>query len=432
MDNEAKKTVSYIKTCNLLIFFALLIQITLGIWGIATFPTKVNMIEGTTISLRTPIDTKVDSEVITVSRSTTTSFLKEVNTSSIDLTANEVGTGSIILNAFGIPVKTAELNVIPEIELIPCGLTVGVTIDMEGVMVLGDGYINTADGKTVKPSDDKLKSGDVILEVNAENVSDKNHLMELIEKAADEYQKSQEEEFEINFLIERLGQEFEVSVNPAMSVTDGKYKIGCWVRDSTKGIGTITYVDPATGVFAALGHGILDVDTKKLMNVQTGKVTKSNIVSVKQGKKGSPGELIGQTDGEYLGEITNNTNIGIYGDLANKNDPIFSGEPMKIAMKDEMTKGYATILANIEGTTVEEFDIEIESVNLHNADNTKGIVIKITDERLISVANGIVQGMSGSPILQNGKIVGAVTHVFVNEPTRGYGIFIENMLQDLE
>jgi len=202
------------------------------------------------------------------------------------------------------------------------------------------------------------------------------------------------------------------------------------VRDSTQVIGTITYLDPNTGKFAALGHGILDVDTRKLMTVRYGDVMKTEIKSVKKGKKGLPGELIGdiKTD-EVIGQVRLNNEYGLYGKLDNPNSWSSLGSPVKIGLQNEVEEGPAVIISNVDGITAKEYDIYIESINKNSQDDSKGMVIRITDEELLEKTNGIVQGMSGSPIIQNNKLVGAVTHVFVQDPSKGYGIFIEKMLQ---
>jgi stage IV sporulation protein B len=204
-----------------------------------------------------------------------------------------------------------------------------------------------------------------------------------------------------------------------------------WVRDSTKGIGTLTFFNPDTGEFGALGHGILDVDTKMLLSVRSGNIMPSTVTSVTRGARGVPGELEGAVDiSTSLGTITTNCNGGIFGELSPETAAEFSHLPRyPIARRAQITEGPATILTNVSGTEVREYDILIEAVNLTAADETKGIVIRITDPELLEITGGIVQGMSGSPILQNGRLIGAITHVFVQDPTKGYAIFIESMLQ---
>jgi stage IV sporulation protein B len=214
---------------------------------------------------------------------------------------------------------------------------------------------------------------------------------------------------------------------------DGINRIGVWVRDSTKGIGTITYYDPSSGIFGALGHGIMDVDTKQLMSVKSGWIMSSKVTSIKKGMKGTPGELEGAVEKEkVVGQIKANTPCGIYGTADPSLTGAFKRGLVKVATQSLIREGPAVVLTNVSSNEVEEYEIEIESINRFAADETKGMVIRITDPQLLKLTNGIVQGMSGSPILQNGRLVGAVTHVFVQDPTKGYAIFIENMLKNAE
>ncbi len=305
-------------------------------------------------------------------------------------------------------------------EVIPMGITIGVRISTDGIMVLGTGYVNGKDGVAHKPSEGILQAGDLILSVNGKELHTKEELVNEIESEMEE----------IYLKIKREEEIIELNVRPIEAVEDGKQKIGVWVRDSTQGIGTITYLDPNTGKFAALGHGILDVDTRKLMTVRYGDVMKTEIKSVKKGKKGLPGELLGdiKTDA-VIGQVRLNNEYGLYGKLDNPNSWSSLGSPVKIGLQNEVEEGPAVIISNVDGITAKEYDIYIESINKNSQDDSKGMVIRITDEELLEKTNGIVQGMSGSPIIQNNKLVGAVTHVFVQDPSKGYGIFIEKMLQ---
>ena len=233
----------------------------------------------------------------------------------------------------------------------------------------------------------------------------------------------------ITLEVLRDGMTLSVDVHPAMCGRDGHPKIGCWVRDSTQGIGTITYYDPATSRFGALGHGIMDVDTRKLMKVRHGQIMESHIIDIVKGKKGEPGELIGDIRPDtVIGTINKNTSLGLYGDINRS----YGGLPtaaFAAARHDQIHQGPAKIFSNIEGGGIKPYDVYIESVN-EDSGAEKGLVVRITDQGLITRTNGIVQGMSGSPIVQGDKIVGAITHVFVQNPLRGYGVFIEKMLHE--
>ena len=232
---------------------------------------------------------------------------------------------------------------------------------------------------------------------------------------------------EMELTVVRDEESREVTTRAAQCSADGEYKLGAWIRDSMAGIGTLTFVDPATGLFGTLGHGINDVDTAVLMKLQTGAITPACVASVVKGLEGQPGELRGAFSAEEdLGTLFANTQQGVFGYL---NDPaVFAGDPIPVADRAEIRTGQATILSNISGTAVEEYTVEILKV-YDDASDTRELMLRVTDPRLLEQTGGIVQGMSGSPILQNGKLVGAVTHVLVNDPTRGYGIFAETMLE---
>jgi len=330
------------------------------------------------------------------------------------------GTSELAVSVFGVPLRRIVLDVVPDVKIVPLGTAIGVRINTDGVMVLGMNSFLGEDGEVHRPSHGILRAGDLIFQVNDTPIKCKEDLSRLVAKSTGN----------ITLHLRRDGTEMAVTLSPAVAETDGVRRMGAWVRDSTKGIGTLTYYNPSTGTFGALGHGIMDVDTKKLMSVKSGAIMPSTVTSVERGARGAPGELEGKVDtSRYLGQITANNNNGIYGTLSPAaKAEIVIREPMPIALRAHIKEGPATILTNVSGTTVQEFEIEIENVNRNSTDETKGMIIRITDPELLRITGGIVQGMSGSPILQNGRVVGAITHVFVQDPTKGYGIFIENML----
>jgi stage IV sporulation protein B len=321
---------------------------------------------------------------------------------------------------FGRRQAVAEERVLQEV--VPLGITVGVRINTDGVMVLGTGNFAGVNRQTHSPSEGILLAGDLIMEVNGEPVTNKETLARLVS----------ETEGVLSLLVRRGDTEKTVTLTAEESVKDGKRRIGAWVRDSTKGIGTMTFYDPATQAFGALGHGIVDVDTKLLMSVQNGMVMPSTVTSVKRGTRGSPGELEGTVQTNIMmGSVSANTAEGIYGQLAEGAVANLRTDPLPAAGRAQIQTGAATILTNAVDNTLKEYDIRIENVNRFPSDPTKSMIIRITDPELLEVTGGIIQGMSGSPILQNGRIVGAVTHVFVQDPAKGYGIFIEYMLNGL-
>ena len=231
----------------------------------------------------------------------------------------------------------------------------------------------------------------------------------------------------------RNEQTITTSIEPA-KVNENEYKLGLWVRDAAAGVGTMTFYEPSSGMFAALGHGIADIDTSELINIESGELTTTNILSIVKGQKGTPGEIRGTIENsESLGSIYKNTSFGVYGKVQSKNKlDINNMEEMDVALRDEIKTGKAQILCELENGKTEKYDVEIKKLYLNNNENNKSMVIKITDEKLIEKTGGIIQGMSGAPIIQNGKFIGAVTHVLVNDPTVGYGVFADIMIKQLK
>ncbi len=340
------------------------------------------------------------------------------------LTSSKTGKYSVNLKLFGLfRFKKISLDVIDTSELIPCGNPIGIYVETDGILVLGSGRITGEDGLNYEPISNKLKSGDYILEVNQKAVKGKKDMINAIQKSGGK---------DITLLVRRNNEKISVRVTPVKTVS-GSYKIGVWIRDNTQGIGTLTFVS-ADGQFGALGHGITDIDTGLLMDVKAGSIYTAQIMSIIKGRDGEPGELIGmirQSDKYKIGSIKENTYQGIFGKIGNAFDEQINFEPLEIGFKQDVVKGKAVIRCTIDDK-IDDYEIEIVSVDLSNSNHSKGIVIKITDERLLASTGGIVQGMSGSPIIQNNKLIGAVTHVFIQDSTKGYGTFIENMVNNLE
>lgn len=307
-----------------------------------------------------------------------------------------------------------------KLMVIPGGMPIGIYLETNGVMVLGTNEIEGIDGGKYNPSKHLVKAGDYITKINGESVNTKGELMELIEKLSKE---------DVILTLNRNQNSIKVKTK-AVLCEKNKYKLGIWVRDNTQGLGTVTYLD-ANSQFGALGHGIHDVDTNKLLEIEDGTVYTTSIKDIQKGKTGTPGGMEGiivYNNYNILGKITKNTEAGIFGTIQ-RIDTLFSDQtPVEAGKKEEIQEGPAVILCAAEGE-VQEYQVEIEKVDLHSKEVNKGIILKVTDQNLLDVTGGIVQGMSGSPIIQDGKLVGAVTHVFVNDPTKGYGIFIENMLK---
>lgn len=318
-----------------------------------------------------------------------------------------------------IPLKEMQVNVVDRKTVSPSGMPIGIYMETNGVLVVGTGKVNGLDGLDYEPSENILKSGDYIMAVNGTAVSGKEELIKLVNGSGGN---------EMKLDVLREGETTTLAVSPVMT-GPSEYKLGLWVRDNTQGIGTLTYVD-SEGRFGALGHGISDVDAGTLLSLKDGKLYHTDILSVIKGEKGSPGELSGvihYQDDQILGKITENTETGIFGSMTCDQARCTLGQPVEIAYKQEIKTGPATILTAVDGQ-VQEYDIEITKINLSGGEANKSMVIKVTDPALLEKTGGIVQGMSGSPILQDGRLIGAVTHVFIQDSTCGYGIFIENMI----
>ncbi len=302
--------------------------------------------------------------------------------------------------------------------LVPMGKTVGITMDTEGLLVLGTGSVDGKENQIEMPCKGKLQAGDLILEADGKVLENKEMLMEMVENSRGA---------PVSLLLQRGGMKKAVSVTPVFSGADHTYKIGAWVRDSIQGIGTMTYYDPADGSFGALGHGVYDVDTGELMQIREGALVPAELTAIVKGQKGKAGELTGDIRlQEDFGCIRKNTEAGIFGVVDIKYP---AQEALPVAEAGEVRKGSAYILSDLEGGGVKAYSIEIETISQNNHKSYKDMMIRVTDEHLLDLTGGIVQGISGSPILQNGRLVGAVTHVMVNDPAKGYGIFVENMLK---
>ena len=299
------------------------------------------------------------------------------------------------------------------------GSTVGIYMETAGVLVIDTGEILSESGQLQDPAKNILKPGDYIIALNQQKISCKKDLIHDLENIDGKT---------VTVDIRRDNSTIPVSLTPVQDAS-GKYKLGIWVRDDTQGIGTLTYVTE-NGNFGALGHGISDIDTGNLLSIKGGNLYCAQILGVQKGEKGSPGELSGlirYRNDNVIGQIRANSTNGIYGSFTENDQQQVTLHQMKLGFKQDVRTGPASVLCDI-GNGVKEYEAEITKIDMNHEDTNKSFVIRITDQKLLNTTGGIVQGMSGSPILQNGKIIGAVTHVFVQDAASGYGIFIENML----
>lgn len=294
----------------------------------------------------------------------------------------------------------------------------GIKFYSEGITVVGFSDVDT-DSSTKSPAYDAgLRENDVILNVNSKAIGGIEDFLEITTSSKGE---------PICVDYKRLGKVYSTSFSPVLSNSENKYKTGMWVKDSTAGIGTVTYIIPETRVFAGLGHSINDSSTGELLKLTKGIVTNVEITGVEKGKDGRPGELKGDFSSGKIGSLVSNTSVGIFGVYSSIPDCVNEDCLTVVADKTEISEGSAKIRCTVCDGGAKEYDVNLVSIDF-NEESNKNFVIEVTDPTLISLTGGIVQGMSGSPIIQNGKLIGAVTHVFISDPTKGYGIFIENML----
>lgn len=306
-------------------------------------------------------------------------------------------------------------------KLVPVGKTVGIKLFSHGVMVVGLEDVQTANGECSPAKESGLKVGDIITKLNGEQV-------DTIEEVESIMQQKGGETLSVTAM--RSGRRLEVTASAVACLADGSYKLGAWIRDSMAGIGTVSWYDPETKCFCALGHGVNDLDTSQLMPLKNGGIMASSVTGILKGSSGSPGQLHGSFDlTQDLGTLTKNTDCGVFGQL---NGEGFDGAALPVANRSQIKTGAASILSNIEGEAVQEYSVEILRIYPAAASDTRNLMVQVTDPELLEKTGGIVQGMSGSPILQDGKLVGAVTHVLVNDPTRGYGILAENMISAMK
>lgn len=349
-----------------------------------------------------------------LSQSYLTSSAKRNPDSPVSVNPNSLNSQINLLGL--IPVKSVTVQNVDEIELIPSGNPFGVKMFTQGAMVVGLKSIPTEDGSRCPGKEAGMEEGDLIRAINHKEISRNEEVALLIEESAGK---------PLTFELQRGDKTITTELTPVVSSEDGKFKSGLWVRDSAAGIGTITYIDPTSNVFAGLGHAICDIDTGEVLPVGSGEVCEVSIHSIHKGKSGTPGELMGTfASNTAIGNIVTNNETGVYGTLF---DDYSAQEAYPLAHKQEVELGAATIRCSLQDEECRDYDIDIVSLDYNENNQVKNMIIRVTDEDLIDTTGGIVQGMSGTPILQNGKLIGAVTHVFVNEPLKGYAIFAENM-----
>ena len=345
------------------------------------------------------------------------------NGSQVDsgLTNNQIGCFDVDLKMFGIiPFSTAQVQVVDRMHVVVLGRPFGMKLYTKGVLVVDTTDVPTEQGNLNPAKLGGIQVGDYILKVNSKKISTNEDLLSVVENSNGQ---------KLEFLILRNGKQMSLFLTPVISKENGQYKIGIWVRDSSAGIGTLTFYSPMTNIVCGLGHGVCDGDTGELLNLESGEMVTAEIYDVEKGEKGTAGQLKGRLTSETLGDILLNCEGGVYSAATGK----FTFESLtEIALKSEVQNGKAQILCTVDGTEPQLYDCKISIKKGNFNAKTQNMLVLVTDQRLLDATGGIVQGLSGSPILQNGKLVGAVTHVLLDDSTKGYGIFAENMLENAQ
>lgn len=340
--------------------------------------------------------------------------------------ADEAGDGDLIYAVSGLPIKKVNVSILDDVKIIPGGQSIGVQLHTLGVLVVGHHQVNGEEKVSSPGEAAEIKVGDVILKINDHEIKKMEDVKPYVDKAGENNEA-------LSLILKRGKETIETTLKPELDYKDKQYRLGLYIRDSAAGIGTMSFYDPKTKKYGALGHVISDMDTKKPIEIHDGTIVRSSVTAIERGNNGSPGEKQAKfsVNESKIGSITKNSPFGIFGTLDNNITNNKYDQPMSIALAHEIKEGPAKILTVIDGEKVEEFDVNIVNSIPQKYPATKGMIIQVTDSKLLEKTGGIVQGMSGSPIIQDDKIIGAVTHVFVNDPTSGYGVHIEWMLQEI-
>ena len=397
----------------------------------AALPNHLRLFEGEhkQLNLVMPVQAQatVDRpDILKVNGQSETSFRLSLQ-KPISLQSSQTGQAELKLKLFGgIPLKTLKVNVVPNLRVVPGGQTIGVKVKSSGILVVGHHLVHVGPERKISPGEEAgVRLGDMIMSMNGTRLKDVTKVADIVREAGEKKQA-------IELVIQRGDTEIKTKLKPAYDVEDKTWRLGLYIRDSAAGVGTLTFYAPDQGVYGALGHVITDMDTQTPITVGQGQIVQSNVTSISKSQNGEPGEKRAHflKESRVLGNIERNTPFGIFGKMTNQPEHSLYKEPIPVAFSEEVQEGPAEMLTVVNGQQVERFKLEVVHVTKQTSPATKGMVIRITDPRLLQKTGGIVQGMSGSPIIQNGKLIGAVTHVFVNDPSSGYGCFIEWMLQD--
>lgn len=412
----------------ILCVLALLINYSPQVQTIAALPQDIVMREGQIHNLNLGLAMSVEIEGAVSVASSTDQTLSEAkraaSVSSVSIEAHEQGIATLSLRWLGIPLKSLNVKVEPERILMPGGQSIGIALTTNGVLVVGTSEVSGASSGSPAYIAG-MRPGDLIQSIDKVQIESATQLTEIINKSSGKA-------VEVEFL--RKNQLQKASVTPMLDKLDGQYRLGVWVRDSTAGVGTLSFYDPQTKRYAALGHAITDVDTGTNLTVRDGKVLFSQVMDIIKGQKGQPGELRGSflREQNVFGNILRNTDYGVTGDSDKSIENPLYPKGLPVGSQATVHTGPAKILTTLDDKGIHEYAIEITRVNRQTEPAQKSMVIKVTDPALLEKTGGIVQGMSGSPIIQDGHIIGAVTHVFVNDPTQGYGLYVDWMIDQTD
>ena len=397
------------KIIKKIICIVLLITIYVYVCNITMLPSSIILMQGEELKLDTILGINItNAKVMQASSNINNSILEETGKMELELN---------LFNLFS--VKEVTVNVIPKTTVVPIGKAIGMKMYTKGVLVVG---LSEIDGQ--KPYEKTgIETGDKIVKINNTKINNTDELITCVNS-------SKGKEITITYISNN---EEETAELKPVQTGENEYKLGLWVRDAAAGVGTLTFYEPQTGQFGALGHGINDVDTYELIDIANGELVTANIIDIVKGEDGTPGEIRGVIDGgTTIGTISKNTNYGVYGKVENMAKLNTNNKnEIEVANRNEITTGKAQIMCELENGKIENYEIEIQKIFIENNQNNKSMLIKITDKNLIEKTGGIIQGMSGAPIIQNGKFVGAVTHVLVNDSKMGYAVFADLMIKQM-
>ncbi len=411
-----------------IIFIFILLIILAYVTNITSIPDSIILFQNQNLNLQTIAGIKVEEEMKIEKSKQTVQASTDVgnNINNVEISSlDDQNTKTYNVSLLGVNLKTVTANIIQNRKVIPLGNLAGLKLYTQGVLVVGMSQIEGEDKKIYKPYEEAgIEQGDSIIKINNENIDSTEELLECVSKCKGKT---------VNITYLKDGVEIEKTITP-VKTSKNTYKLGLWVRDAAAGVGTLSFYDEATNSIASLGHGIQDVDTGEMVDISSGEFVTTEIVNVQKGEKENPGRIEGSIeDSTDIGGIYSNTRFGVYGYSKNKELlNLDESQAVSVALRNEIKEGDASIICTLEDGKKEEYAVKIQKVFKNNNEDNKSMIVKITDERLLNKTGGIIQGMSGSPILQNEKLIGALTHVLVSDPTTGYGVFADLMIKELK